>query len=120
MFFEPAQVPDIYPGFDPKVFVRPLGFTEAPGAVDAANPTNHVLNEHTYCCQADVPICAKTGEPQAKDKDTCEAFTSWRLSQRKKDAEKLKIPLFLSEFGSCLGTSECVTEITQVTTNADK
>lgn len=79
MFFEPSQVPDMFPGLDLTMVVRPLGFTEAPGSNDAANPTRHVLNDHTYCCQLDRNICAKTGEPQAKDKDNCEAFTRRRL-----------------------------------------
>ena len=36
------------------------------------------------------------------------------LNLRHTGAKELGIPLFLSEFGSCMNTNECVTEINQV------
>jgi endoglycosylceramidase len=43
-----------------------------------------------------------------------------RIGTRDEDAKKLGIPLIMSEFGACMNTSECVTEVTQVTDVADE
>merc|ERR1711998_666914 len=42
-----------------------------------------------------------------------------RLAQRDKDAAQLGIPLAISEFGACMGSDDCVREITQVTDACD-
>jgi hypothetical protein len=56
MFFEPGQFPDEIPGH-----VMHLGFEKPPGG-EIGSP-NHVLNDHTYCCQLGLDICKATGEP---------------------------------------------------------
>ncbi len=44
-----------------KGIVNNLGFETPPGG--KKNSSNHVLNDHTYCCQLNIDICLKTGEP---------------------------------------------------------
>jgi len=56
MFFEPGQFPDAIAGM-----VFNLGFKTPPGG-NIGSP-NHVLNDHTYCCQLGINICAANGEP---------------------------------------------------------
>jgi len=79
-----------------------------------------VLNDHTYCCQLKPEICAETGEPQAKDAERCNLWHEKRIGKRTDDAKRLGIPLFMSEFGACLDSEECVTEINQVADASDK
>jgi hypothetical protein len=110
MFFEPSQFPDTIGAFGGIVFN--LGFTKPPGG--EYNSPYHVLNDHTYCCQLDSSICDTTGEPVDSDKERCLAWHKKRVGTRVKDAEKLGVPLILSEFGSCLNSESCVTEINQV------
>lgn len=117
MWFEPGQVPDTLPiGKGGAVFK--LGFKTPPGG--QVGSTKHVLNDHTYCCQLKPDICEATGEPQAKDAERCLQWHEKRFSTRQKDADRLGIPIFWSEFGACLDSDECVTEITQVADTADK
>jgi hypothetical protein len=42
------------------------------------------------------------------------------LSARSKDAERLGVPLIMSEFGACTDLDACVTEVKQVTDACDK
>lgn len=64
MWFEPGQFPDTLP-LGPEGLVLPLGFTVPPGG-EIGSP-NHVLNDHSYCCQLKPDICAATGEPTPED-----------------------------------------------------
>jgi len=57
MMFEPAQFPDEIPN----VVFALKGFNKPPGG-EIVSP-NHVLNDHTYCCQLGPGICSETGEP---------------------------------------------------------
>ena len=110
MFFEPGQFPDeagIGPGF-----VFHTGFTEPPGG-QIGSP-NHLLNDHTYCCQLGTDICKETGEPKKEDAEKCLEWHEKRIGTRDEDAKKLGIPLFMSEFGACMGEDVCVTEVNQV------
>lgn len=65
-------------------------------------------------------MCRETGEPRPEDKERCAAWHDKRIGTRTEDAKKLGIPLFMSEFGACLDSDECATEITQVAESADK
>jgi endoglycosylceramidase len=115
MFFEPTQFPDtmgILGGI-----VWNLGFTKPPGA-ENGSPV-HVLNDHTYCCQLDPAVCA-TGEPNPSYKDACQDWHDKRLATRDEDAQRLGVPLFISEFGACLNSSVCVQEINQVADACDE
>lgn len=111
MFFEPSQVPDTLP-IGTTGDVRHLGFKAPPGG-NVGSP-HHVLNDHTYCCQVNAHLCSATGEPTAADKERCLAWHEKKLGTRKQDADKLGVPMFISEFGACLDTEECITEINQV------
>jgi len=57
-------MPDTLP-LTSKGLVFNLGFEKPPGG--ELNSKNHVLNDHTYCCQLSMSICAKTGEPLESD-----------------------------------------------------
>lgn len=46
MYFEPSQVPAVWPIFGG--IVNPVGFQVPPGA--EVGSKNHVLNDHSYCC----------------------------------------------------------------------
>ena len=59
MFFEGGQYPDEI-GAGNKRQVNSFGFTNPPGAQNGS--LNHVLNDHSYCCQMNEKECA-TGEP---------------------------------------------------------
>jgi len=108
MMFEPAQFPDEIPNV-----VFPLkGFTKPPGG-EIGSPY-HVLNDHTYCCQLNPSICSETGEPQPDTAKKCYDWHKKRVGQRSADAERLGIPLIISEFGACMGSENCAREIDQV------
>ena len=107
MFFEPGQFPDEIPGI-----VLHLGFKTPPGG-QIGSP-NHVLNDHTYCCQLSPAICAQTGEPGPETAEQCLAWHQQRVSKRDQDAKKLGIPLIISEFGACMDSDNCAREIDQV------
>jgi hypothetical protein len=116
MMFEPGQFPDML-GLGTEAVVWDLGFETPPGG--QIGSANHVLNDHTYCCQLGASVCAATGEPSAADKDRCLDLHQRRIGTRNSDAKKLGIPLIMSEFGACMDSQECVTEVSQVTSVAD-
>jgi hypothetical protein len=116
MMFEPGQFPDML-GLGTEAVVWNLGFETPPGG--QIGSANHVLNDHTYCCQLGASVCAATGEPSAADKDRCLDLHQRRIGTRDSDAKKLGIPLIMSEFGACMDSQECVTEVSQVTSVAD-
>ena len=90
LWFEPAQA-DIF---------RPSRFEKPPGGEIGSQ--KHVLNDHTYC----------SFNPAMEY--PCKLFHYAHLGMRKLDADKLQIPLFITEFGSCDNSEGCVTEITTV------
>lgn len=91
-------------------WVWPLGFSKPPGGEIGSK--HHVLNDHTYCCQVNGVCAPPTNEPQQSTADMCEDWHNKRLKVRKNDANKLQIPLAISEFGACMGSQDCVREIT--------
>jgi hypothetical protein len=115
MWFEPTQFPDVLP-FGKTGLIIPVGFDEPPGGEIGSR--NHVLNDHSYCCSLSGGVCAD-GEPEVAMADTCKAFHNKRLNQRSKDAKRLGVPLFISEFGACLTEQACTQEITQVADASD-
>lgn len=58
MFFEPGTFPDVINKWGGVIL--PVGFEVPPGGKIGSR--NHVLNDHTYCCQLNKDVCA-TGEP---------------------------------------------------------
>lgn len=116
MWFEPATFPDIISGIRGGVITE-VGFEVPPGGEKGSN--HHVLNDHTYCCQLGNDPCPN-GEPDINRADDCLAWHEKRISTRSKDAERLGLPLHITEFGACLTEGPCTQEITQVTSTADK
>ena len=115
MWFEPVPFPDFYPVFGGEVFS--VGFTTPPGGEIGSN--RHALNDHTYCCQMSGDECT-TGEPKVEDADKCLSFHEKRIGTRAKDAERLGVPLIITEFGACLTEGPCSQEINQVAQVADE
>jgi len=116
MWFMPASFPDEV-GLGPLGgVVFPVGFETPPGG-EIGSP-NHVLNDHTYCCQLSPGICA-TGEPSTDKAEECLRWHHNRMGQRADDAERLGVPFHLTEFGACLTEGPCTQEINQVTDIAD-
>lgn len=105
MWFEPIQVPDSF-GLGPKLpgLIFDVGFETPPGG-EIGSPY-HVLNDHTYCCTLGLQICA-TGEPSTEFATQCASWHNKRLHHRNQDAERLGLPLFISEFGACLTEDNC-------------
>ena len=52
--------------------------------------------------------------------DECYAWHEKRIGTRSRDAERLGLPLHITEFGACLTEGPCTQEIRQVTEVADK
>jgi len=98
-------------GIDIIEIIKAAGFSKPPGG--DFNSPNHVFNAHTYCCQH---LDCSTGEPPADSEsgEQCKKFHEIRIGQRIKDANKLGLPLFMSEFGACLDSDVCAREINQV------
>ena len=106
MFFEPATYPDVIGLFGG--IIVPVGFEKPPGG-EIGSP-NHVLNDHTYCCQLSPDACA-TGEPDLNLASECYDWHTKRIGMRSADAERLGLPLIISEFGACLTEAPCTQEI---------
>jgi len=68
------------------------------------------LNDHTYCCDADLNVCVDGGPPLDKS-DFCADFHMRKINRRAKDAQRLGVPLIFTEFGACLDTESCYAEI---------
>eukprot|EP00347_Sterkiella_histriomuscorum_P017920 403347472 len=107
MFFEPAPGSDTQAGLGGQNY--PLGFPNAPGGSDSKNLASQSLNDHSYCCTLGNCI---NGEPPLSFLYRCKSYHEHRINQRSLDAERLQVPLIMSEFGACLGTLECAQEIT--------
>lgn len=116
MMFEPGQFPDELP-IGRTGLVNSVGFPKPPGG--EIGSTNHVLNDHHYCCQLKPEICAATGEPQKGTEEICFEWAKKRIGQRAIDAKRLGIPFILSEFGACMDSDDCAREITQVADVSD-
>ena len=62
----------------------------------------------------------KTGEPPLSKMGDCRKWHEKKVGTRSADAKRYGVPLFLSEFGSCLDTQACVEEINAVGDVSDK
>ena len=113
IFFEPIQG-DLLPVLGGMVF--PIGFSATPGGDQYLDRV--VLNDHTYCCQMDLNACS-IGEPPLAIAKECSDFNFARVTSRRLDGLNLKTGLFVSEFGACFNTDNCVAEITGVTEACD-
>ena len=114
MLFEPVPQPDSLPLLGGLNFA--VGFQKPPGA--AIGSPNHVLNDHSYWCAMDPSAC-ENGEPRLDKTGSCKSWHERKVGQRYKDAERLDIPLFISEFGTCFTDGPCQQEISQLAEIAD-
>ena len=103
MWFEPSTFPDIFPLFGS---VHNVGFRKPPGGKKGS--TKHVLNDHSYCHRSDMDVVK------------CKKWHEEFISTRTKNAEKLGIPFFLTEFGACYDQYSCEPTINNVTGIADE
>jgi hypothetical protein len=115
MWFEANQVPDSIGVGGGLIF--PVGFEKPPGGEIGSH--YHILNDHTYCCAASASACANA-EPLAANAELCKSYHDRKLEQRDKDAQRLGVPLFISEFGACLTEDNCVPELNSVLDAADR
>ena len=68
----------------------------------------------------DGTMCKDTQEPRADKGVECMFWHEKRLKTRAKDAERLGIPLIVSEFGACMDSEVCAREIKQVVEVCDE
>lgn len=115
MWFEPVPQPDSLPVLHGTNF--PVGFETPPGG-NVGSPY-HVLNDHSYCCAMDPRAC-HGGEPLPEHADSCLEWHHSKLGERSKDAKRLGIPLFITEFGACFSDGPCQQEIQQLADVADE
>lgn len=102
VFFEPGQFPDTI--FD-------VGFDALPGG--AGSEHLHILNDHSY------GPCALNEDVSDAQDSICKLYASLRVAKRNGNAQKLGVPLIISEFGACMGGRNCILEITAVADACD-
>ena len=78
MWFEPVTIPNVDGVLDGGT-IHPVGFKEPPGGHFGSK--NHVLNDHTYCCQLgeDFEHCAERGEPNPAMAEKCLVWHDKRI-----------------------------------------
>ena len=108
MMFEGSQFPDEWGVAGGIVFNT--GYDSLPGG---DNVNNQLLNDHTYCCQMGADVCS-SGEPPISMKEECYKWHEARINTRAADAERLQVPLIISEFGACYDSKNCSIEINAV------
>lgn len=105
LFYQPVPFPDTLPLFGGKVLST---FSKPP--VDVTSRPQ-VFNVHNYCCQAGPDIC-RSGEPSLKEAtEHCPKFHEEKVAGNKKQAQKLKAPLIVTEFGACSDSEACYNEL---------
>ena len=114
MLFEPTPFPDILPLFGGQTLST---FSSAP--VDP-ELRQQMFNVHNYCCAADQNIC-KDGEPKMEDATTkCPDFHDRKVNKNKQQAQKMGVPLIITEFGACSSSLSCYYELLGFVKAADK
>ena len=109
IFFEPAQFPDTIPLMGG--IISAVGFGSA--------PKNAVLDEHLYCCLMEPGVC-DTGEPLPHKIKECKVFHRRKMNARKEDANRLGVPIMISEWGACSGSKACYDELNNVAAVMDE
>lgn len=115
MLFEPTSVPDFLEVLN---WIIPYTFKETPISNTSDKYQNQVFDFHSYCCTLNPKICSG-GEPDIKYAKQCREFHFKRFAAIEQTVSKFRINKFLSEFGACLDTDACFTEIKSVTDAAD-
>lgn len=112
LFFENMPFPDFLPLFGGLILG---GLRKTPG------PINQVYNVHSYCCNSGADACPSSGEPTLEiSRKRCPGYHKKKIETNLKDAEILKTPLIISEFGNCLDGEACFNELSGVVRNAEK
>ena len=111
LFFENMPFPDFLPLFGGLILG---GLRKTPGAY------NQVYNVHSYCCNSGADACPSSGEPTLEiSRKRCPGYHKKKINTNLKDAEKLKTPLIISEFGNCLDGEACYNELSGVVRNSE-
>jgi len=66
------------------------------------------------------PKACSGGEPLPEHAESCKTWHEAKLNARNKDAVRLGIPLFITEFGACFNDGPCQQEINQLADVADE
>ena len=112
--FQQTPFPDVIPFFGGKSVGY---FNKTP---NDEKKEQQVLNTHLYCCSASLDMC-KSGEPSYKNALTiCKNFHKNKLKADKKNANKLGVPLVITEFGACSDSVACYQENINLVEAADE
>jgi len=74
---------------------------------------NSVLDEHLYCCLMEPGLC-DTGEPLPHKIAECKVFHQRKMKARIDDADRLGVPIMISEWGACSDSKACYDELNNV------
>lgn len=115
--YEPAPFPDTYPSNIPMLHgVWPMGSTSGPAGEDVAH---QALSYHIYSCGFAATNCDRLGDLPSTACPLCDQYASDAVSLRDKDRKRLGGGVFITEFGACSGSKECISEISRIADNAD-
>eukprot|EP00930_Biecheleria_cincta_P018359 TRINITY_DN14328_c0_g2_i1.p1 TRINITY_DN14328_c0_g2~~TRINITY_DN14328_c0_g2_i1.p1 ORF type:complete len:673 (-),score=85.83 TRINITY_DN14328_c0_g2_i1:149-2167(-) len=116
IMYEPPPFPDTYPAYIPwEHGVHPTGFTSGP----ARDRVEHqALSYHIYSCGFAIGYCPRSGDAPAHCPD-CDKFAEAAVTTRAADAKRVGGGIFLTEFGACSGSEDCIAELRRVLGFAD-
>ena len=72
-----------------------------------------MLDEHLYCCLMQGSMCDE-GELPHNRLDDCKGFHHRKMLYKKKDADRLKVPIFITEWGACSDSLTCTLDMRNV------
>jgi len=118
IMYEPPPFPDTYPDNIPVLGgVYSMGSTSGPAGTDVAH---QALSYHIYSCGFATSDCDRNGDTKPGPCPVCDSFASKAVSTREADRKRLGGGGFLTEFGACSGSPQCLAEIARVTSQADE
>merc|ERR1711963_1232949 len=96
--------------------VHKMGATAGPAGDDHPH---QALSYHIYSCGFADTHCDRAGDTHAVDCPVCDKFAVDAVSARSADAKRLGGGVFLTEFGACGESDECVAELNRVLGRAE-
>lgn len=93
-----------------------MGFTSGPAGSDGAR---QAVSYHVYTCGFAEADCTEDGDPLQVDCPTCDQFASDAIQSRAASVRELGGGAFITEFGACSDSDECLSEIARVANRAD-